>query len=100
MGLSTEGVSASVIIPTFNGEKRIAGCLESLQKQTSTRKFEIVVVNDGSTDNTAEVVERFPTVRLISQANAGPATARNRGARETLADVILFTDDDCEPTPE
>ena len=57
------------------------------------------MVDDGSNDNIAEVVGQFFGVRLISQANAGPAAARNHGASEARADVILFTDDDCEPAP-
>ncbi|MGB8028394.1 MAG: glycosyltransferase [Terracidiphilus sp.] len=90
-------MSASIIIPTFNGAKRIGHCLESLCEQTAGRQVEILVVNDGSNDNITDVVERFAGVRLISQANAGPAAARNHGAREAAGDVILFTDDDCEP---
>ncbi len=61
--------------------------------------MEIIVVNDGSTDNTVDVVERYSGVRLITQANAGPAAARNRGAHEARGTIILFTDDDCVPMP-
>jgi GT2 family glycosyltransferase len=89
-------MSVSIIIPTFNGASRIRNCLEALLQQTHPPDAEIVVVNDGSTDNTTEVVGRYP-VRLISQANAGPAAARNRGAREAKGSIILFTDDDCVP---
>lgn len=93
-------LSISVIIPTFNGAKRITTCLAALLKQTEGRHAEILVIDDGSTDNTVDVVRRFSSrIRLISQANAGPAAARNRGAREAAGDVILFTDDDCEPAP-
>jgi GT2 family glycosyltransferase len=89
--------SVSVIIPTYNGARRIVNCLEALCTQVAGRRAEIIVVDDGSVDNVAEVVSRYPGVRLISQSNAGPAAARNRGAAEASGDIILFTDDDCEP---
>lgn len=89
--------SASIIIPTFNGALRIGNCLDALLLQTERRDVEILVVNDGSTDNTVEVVARYSRVRLISQPNTGPAAARNRGATESRGTIILFTDDDCVP---
>ena len=79
---------------------RIGHCLDALLNQTSGKNVEILVVNDGSTDNTVGVVERSSGVRLISQANAGPAAARNRGALEARGTIILFTDDDCVATPD
>jgi GT2 family glycosyltransferase len=57
------------------------------------------VVDDGSTDDTASVVKKFPRVRIVQQTNAGPAAARNRGAREARGSILLFTDDDCIPDP-
>ena len=88
-------VEASIIVPTFNGASRIGNCLDALLEHTAGREAEILVVNDGSTDNTVDVVRRYSTVVLINQANAGPAAARNRGAMESSGKVILFTDDDC-----
>jgi glycosyltransferase involved in cell wall biosynthesis len=89
----------SIIVPTFNGVRRIGACLNALLHQSTARDFEILVVDDGSTDGTADVVRRYPEVRLICQANAGPAAARNRGARAALGSIILFTDDDCVAAP-
>jgi cellulose synthase/poly-beta-1,6-N-acetylglucosamine synthase-like glycosyltransferase len=59
----------------------------------------VIVVDDGSTDDTLQVLARYPEVRVVSQANAGPAAARNRGVREASGEIVLFTDDDCEPFP-
>ncbi len=99
-GVSIEVRSASIIIPTFNGASRIVSCLDSLMKQTAGRDVEILVVDDGSTDNTAKVVAGYSSVRLINQGNAGPASARNRGALEARGTILLFTDDDCVPMPD
>jgi len=95
-----EAKSASIIIPTFNGSSRIVNCLDALKEQVAGLSVEILVVDDGSTDNIAEVVALYPEVRLISQSNAGPAAARNRGALEASGKILLFTDDDCVPTPD
>ncbi len=90
----------SIIIPTFNGGARIGRCLDALAMQTPPREVEILVVDDGSNDQTAEVVSRYSGVRLIRQANAGPAAARNHGAAQARGKIILFTDDDCVPMPD
>src|SRR5208282_2909987 len=97
MGETRSPVSVSVIVPTWNGAGKIKHCLAALHSQNLDRPFEIVVVDDGSTDDTVEVVAGYPRVRVISQPNAGPAAARNRGAREALGDIVVFTDDHCEP---
>jgi glycosyltransferase involved in cell wall biosynthesis len=99
-GVSLAARSASIVIPTFNGASRIGNCLDSLVKQTAGQNVEILVVDDGSTDNTANVVRGYSSVRLVSQANAGPASARNRGALEAQGKILLFTDDDCVPMPD
>ena len=99
-GVNIEASLASIIIPTFNGAARIGNCLDSLVKQTAGRNVEILVVDDGSTDNTPNVVRGYSSVRLITQANAGPASARNRGAMEARGKILLFTDDDCVPMPD
>jgi glycosyltransferase involved in cell wall biosynthesis len=92
-------VRASVIIPTYNRSARIGHCVEALRRQDCKLPFEIIVVDDGSTDDTLQFLARFPEVLVISQANAGPAAARNRGVRAASGEIVLFTDDDCEPFP-
>jgi glycosyltransferase involved in cell wall biosynthesis len=99
MTSATEHPSVSVIIPTWNGAAKIERCLSALRNQDFGRRFEIVVVNDGSIDNTPDVLARHNEIRVITQSNAGPAAARNRGSRAASGDIIVFTDDDCEPLP-
>jgi glycosyltransferase involved in cell wall biosynthesis len=96
------GIQVSVVIPTYNASQKLRECLEALQKQTYPReRYEIIVVDDGSTDDTKSIIEvgggRFP-IRYCFQENKGPAAARNRGAGMAQGDVILFTDADCVPS--
>jgi glycosyltransferase involved in cell wall biosynthesis len=87
----------SVIVPAYNAAETLAACLEGLLDQTTPRgSYEVLVVDDGSTDGTGEVAGRFP-VRVLRQAHAGPASARNAGARAAGGEFLLFTDADCVP---
>ncbi len=95
-----EETKVSIIVPTYNGSKKISACLKALLAQKTKRPFEIIVVDDGSTDNTIEVVSRFPEIKLLRQSNSGPAVARNQGVREAQGKIVLFTDDDCIPEPD
>lgn len=85
----------SVIVPLYNKEIYISECIESILNQTF-KDFEIVVVNDGSTDNSVKVVESFndARVRMVSQQNSGVSTARNRGVAEAHHDIVAFCDAD------
>lgn len=99
-----ESLTCSVIVPVYNGAAIIIRCLDALADQSlSVEQYEIIVVDDGSTDETANCVHAWkkqnPTVRLglIQQENAGPAAARNHGAKKANAPLLLFTDGDCAP---
>jgi len=87
-------MKASVIIPAFNAEKTIEECLKALKAQ-SLKPFEIIVVDDGSTDNTPKIVKKIGGIRLLRQENSGPAKARNFGAENAKGNVLVFTDSDC-----
>lgn len=94
----------SIIIPLFNTEKYIAGCLDSvLACRAELGQYEIIVVDDGSTDASASIVrsyvDRFSQVRLISQKNQGVSLARKTGASQAQGAFIWFIDSDDYLTP-
>lgn len=90
----------SCIIPTYNGEKYLPEAIESVLGQ-NYRPIEVIVADDGSTDDTAVVASRYgQEVRLVSQANAGPAAARNLGVRSATGDFVAFLDQDDVWRPE
>ena len=94
-------MKVSVIVPLYNKAAHIGRCLESIAGQTLA-DFEVIVVDDGSTDGSGELVRSFrdERFRVVSQANAGPGAARNRGAAEAKADLLAFLDADDEWLPE
>lgn len=84
----------SVILPVFNGEKYIAQAIESVMAQ-SYRPLELIIVDDGSTDNTAVIVKRFSSsVRYLFMNNAGTGAARNHGVQSAQGDFFAFVDAD------
>lgn len=87
----------SVVISLYNKEQSIATTLQTVLKQTY-QDFEIVIVNDGSTDHSVEEVAKVtdPRIRLIHQSNAGVSAARNRGIEEAKGEYIAFLDADDE----
>lgn len=93
-------LGVSVIIPLYNKGKYIARALDSVFAQTY-QEFEVIVVDDGSTDEGPDIVRTYhdPRLRLIQQANAGPGSARNRGIKETTTPYLAFLDADDEWLP-
>lgn len=91
----------SVIIPAYNAGDTIRSCLESIINQTLKENIEIVVVNDGSTDNTVGIVEEIISsnnssrlIRLISKENGGVSSARNLGLKRASGEYLAFLDAD------
>ncbi|MEM6612624.1 MAG: glycosyltransferase family A protein [Cyanobacteria bacterium P01_C01_bin.72] len=87
-------VKVSVIIPAYNGDRFLAAAINSVLQQTYG-DYEIIVVDDGSTDNTAQIVQQYcPKVRYFPQANQGVAASRNLGLAAAMGDYIVFLDQD------
>lgn len=90
----------SIVIPAKDAAATIANCVRALLNQQdyiSHQDYEIIVVDDGSSDQTASIARELG-VQVISQVNAGPAAARNAGVQQAQGEIILFTDADCIPT--
>src|SRR5713101_4173715 len=83
----------SVIIPSYNHAQFLGQAIESVLAQ-SYSNFELIVVDDGSTDNTTEVARRYSPVRYIYQENAGLSSARNSGLRQSRGEFLVFLDAD------
>lgn len=94
----------SIIVPTYNNAENITTLLNALSRQSiHPKEYEIIIVDDGSTDATREVTKRFKitnpghNIIYLKKANGGPASARNVGIAKARGSIIFFTDDDCEP---
>lgn len=89
----------SVIIPCYNVSGTLLQCIQSISRQTY-RKFEIILINDGSTDNTVEVIQRIKEefhellIKVINQENHGVSSARNQGIKSAVGEYISFVDAD------
>jgi len=84
----------SVVVCTYNGARTLEQCLHSLLR-LDYPDFEVIVVDDGSEDDTASILDRFPEIRVIRQPNHGLSAARNAGLQAAAGTVIAYTDSDC-----
>jgi len=90
----------SVIVPTYNSAHRLERLLRALSEQTVTRPYEVIVVDDGSSDDTSTRVAEWPAVRYLrAERRGGSYVARNVGLAEASGAIIAFTDADCLPMP-
>ena len=94
--------AVSVIIPARDASPTLERTLDALSRQTLAEPYEVIVVDDGSQDDTAQIAQHHePLVRLIrNQASEGPGAARNRGVRHARGSVLAFTDADCLPSED
>ena len=89
----------SVVIPAYNAQAHLAECLASVGAQSGHFRLEIIVVDDGSRDATADIAQRHPGVHCVTQANSGPSAARNAGIALAQGEFVAFLDaDDLWPT--
>jgi glycosyltransferase involved in cell wall biosynthesis len=85
----------SVIVPVFNAAGSVARAIDSALAQTFTSEFEVIVINDGATDATAQILARYGNrIRVLKQNNRGPGAARNTGAANSDAEFLAFLDAD------
>jgi lipopolysaccharide/colanic/teichoic acid biosynthesis glycosyltransferase/glycosyltransferase involved in cell wall biosynthesis len=94
---NNDAAKVSVVVPAYNAAGVITSCIMALQEQESSLPFEIIVVDDGSSDNTAELAEESGVQVIRHTEKRGAAAARNSGISAAAGDIICFTDADCMP---
>ncbi len=92
-------MTISLIIPAYNEEKYLPGCLESLQRYGQGKFLETIVVDNASTDGTAQAATRFPGVRVVREERKGLTHARQRGLQEARGDLLAYIDADSRISP-
>ena len=94
-------VKVSVIVPFYNAAETIERCINALLAQNyPADNYEVILVDNNSTDNTAQIVKKYPRIKLLTENKQGSYAARNRGVAESKGGIIAFTDSDCVPAPE
>lgn len=94
----TSSPFVSVIVPVYNDTHRIGKCIESLLQQTYPHdKYEVIIIDNGSTDETREIIKKYPVKLLIEDKIQSSYAARNKGIKNARGEVIAFTDSDCIP---
>src|SRR5579872_6782990 len=88
----------SIVVPFYNAERFIDRCARALLAQTiPAERYEILMVDNNSTDSSAEIVRRFDRIRFLHEPEQGSYASRNKGIREAQGAIAAFTDPDCEP---
>jgi glycosyltransferase involved in cell wall biosynthesis len=95
-----EAFRVSVVLCTLNGASQLDRCLSAIERQTLGRQLQLILVDDGSTDNSGDVAVAFGAEVIRHPVNRGLAAARNTGIAAARAPIIATLDDDCEPEPD
>lgn len=82
----------SIIVPVYNTEKYVKRCLDSIKSQ-SFKDYEVIIINDGSTDNSSDIISKYP-YKIINQENQGLSMARNNGVKDASGEYLIFLDSD------
>lgn len=94
-------VDLSVVIPFYNAAETLERCLSAIEAQNFPRdRYEIIAIDNNSTDGSAAIVRRFPRVTLLTEGVQGAYAARNRGVNRARGRILVFTDPDCVPHPD
>jgi glycosyltransferase involved in cell wall biosynthesis len=94
-------IDVSVVVPFYNAERSIEDCIAALRAQTLAPPcYEIIMVDNNSTDGSVDLVRKYPDVRLLSEKKQGSYAARNRGVAAARGAIVAFTDADCVPSRE
>ncbi|GGL87986.1 MULTISPECIES: glycosyltransferase family 2 protein [Micromonospora] len=97
--MAADEQTVSVIVPNYNYEKTLGACLDAVFAQTH-RPYEVIVVDDGSTDRSREIAARYPCRIVAGGGNKGVSAARNIGAREATGEILFFVDSDVALRPD
>ncbi len=93
-------IDISVVVPVYNTAAHLEACIAGLLGQQFSGTCEYILVDNNSTDGSAQIVNRYPAIRLLSQAKQGSYAARNLGLSEARGQIVAFTDSDCVPRPD
>lgn len=91
----------SVVVPFYDAERHLEACISALLGQTYPRsRYELIMVDNNSRDASAQIVGRYPDIRLLHEPQQGAYSARNRGLSEARGEIVAFTDPDCVPAAD
>ncbi len=94
-------IDLSVVIPFYNAAETLQRCLNAIEQQNFPRdRYEIIAIDNNSSDQSADIVRRFPRVTLLKESVQGAYAARNRGVNRARGRILVFTDPDCVPRPD